>query len=621
MRVLLVAMPWHTLHTPSLALGLLVSAARASVPDVVVEDRYANLAWAERMMRAGRPAGDYEVLGATVFLGIGEWIFSSALHGVPEWNVDAFAAVSRNFGGHDRELVLNLHRDAPAYIEEQADRIVAEGWDVVGFTSTFMQNVPSLALAAALKRRRPGIRTIMGGCNLDGPQGAAVHATFPQIDLVVRGEGERAFPALVRALRDDDAAALAAIPGLCHRAADGTSIVNPEGALLPINEVPRPDYDGYFGQLAESPVSIVVRPSLVLEAARGCWWGEKHHCKFCGLNGSGMVFRSKHPDRVWDDLAHLVERHQTLDVVMVDNILDHRYFHSLLPRIAASDWDLRIHYEIKANLKPEQMRMLREARITHVQPGIESLSSRVLGLMDKGVSGPQNVATIREGQNQGLTVSWNHLYGFPGETDADYRSVIAQIPALVHLQPPSGAQRIAIERFSPYFNEPGLGFDDKRPADFYPVLYGLEAERLRDLVFFFDASPHGIADDVEAALKDAIARWREDYPSSSLHAEETADGWVFRDRRAGRPPRDLRVTDPRERAAVRALFEVHSAPSLARALDDVGEPVSPQWAQAFLDRLHADGLTFAQDGKHVLVANRFDPSTIRLAHVLSEAAA
>ncbi|MBV8644473.1 MAG: RiPP maturation radical SAM C-methyltransferase [Candidatus Eremiobacteraeota bacterium] len=618
MRCLLLAMPWHSINTPSLALGILKSAARAACPEVEVEDRYASLSWAERIMRGGRPAADYEVLAGTVFMGIGEWIFASALHGVPEWNTDAMYDVSRKFGGHDRETVVALHRDAPAWIDEQADAIVAEGWDVVGFTSTFMQNVPSLALARALKARDPRIVTVMGGCNLDGPQGAAIHRAFPQIDYVVRGEGERAFPALLRAL--GAGTGFDAIPGLCWR--DGVHArANDEAALLPINEVPCPDYDGYFAQLDASVVGVVAKPSLVLEAARGCWWGEKHHCKFCGLNGSGMKFRSKHPDRVWDDIAHLVARHQTLDVIMVDNILDHRYFQTLLPKVAASGWDLRVHYEIKANLKPEQMRMLREARITHVQPGIESLSSHVLDLMDKGVSGPQNVATIREGQNEGLTVSWNHLYGFPGETDADYESVVAQIPALVHLQPPSGAQRIAIERFSPYFNEPALGFDDKRPADFYPVVYDLPRETLEEMVFFFDASPHGIAGTLEDQLKGAIARWKDVHPTSTLHAEELADGWRFVDRRAGWPQRDHVFTGARDHAALAALFEPSSAASLQRALDARGIDADAAWIDDLLARLKTDGLAFEQRGKYVLVANRFDASTIKMAGVLAQAAA
>ena len=41
-----------------------------------------------------------------------------------------------------------------------------------------------------------------------------------------------------------------------------------------------------------------VRPQIPLETSRGCWWGMKHHCIFCGLNGKQMAFQDKSPDRV-----------------------------------------------------------------------------------------------------------------------------------------------------------------------------------------------------------------------------------------------------------------------------------------------------------------------------------
>ena len=69
----------------------------------------------------------------------------------------------------------------------------------------------------------------------------------------------------------------------------------------------------------------------------------------------------------------------------------------LLPRIIDSGYDLRLHIEIKANMRRSQLRTLAEAGMIYVQPGIESLNSRVLGLMDKGVSGCQNVRMLRDG--------------------------------------------------------------------------------------------------------------------------------------------------------------------------------------------------------------------------------
>lgn len=51
------------------------------------------------------------------------------------------------------------------------------------------------------------------------------------------------------------------------------------------------------------PLQASFASLLVLEGARGCWWGEKHHCTFCGLNGSLMKFRSKPPKVLWGRCA------------------------------------------------------------------------------------------------------------------------------------------------------------------------------------------------------------------------------------------------------------------------------------------------------------------------------
>lgn len=607
-------MPFQTVSMPSLALGILESAVRRRLPEIEIAQCYANMLYVERIATRGISVDAYGVLTNTTFRGIGEWVFSAALHGTAEWCVEEFRRDSDDFAGVDGEVALDLHRDAPHFVGELADRIVSEGWDVVAFTSTFMQNVASLALARAVKRRNPAVITIAGGANLDGAQGIAIHARFEDLDYVLRGEGDTAFPEfLARLLAGRD---MAGVPGLCWR--DGTAqVCNPEGATVPMNEIPAPAFDAYFEQLAAAPSLSAVQPLLVLEAARGCWWGEKHHCKFCGLNGSTMKFRSKSPERVWEEIGDAVARHQVLDVVMVDNILDMRYFESLLPRIIEANWDLRIHYEVKSNLNPEQLRTLREARISHIQPGIESLSTHALALMDKGVSGPQNVALLREGENEGLTVSWNHLYGFPGETDEDYESVIRQIPALVHLQPPSGAQRIAIERFSPYFNEPALGFAEKTPAHFYPIVYGLPAEELQDMVFFFDAPPQGIGAETEARLKDAVGAWPGLHVGSYLHLETDDDAWLIVDSRRGWPERTVRFASPFECEAIAALHRPHSAASLLRALEEAGIAATGDEVRAFLERLLEAGFVFEQQGKHVLIATRFDRTNVRMADALA----
>lgn len=90
---------------------------------------------------------------------------------------------------------------------------------------------------------------------------------------------------------------------------------------------------------------------------------------------------------------------------MIDNILDMRYLSTLIPRMADEhDWDLRIHYEVKADLRLEHLQALFDAKVTDIQPGIESLNCRLLRAMDKGVTGARNVQLLRDARRTKIVI-------------------------------------------------------------------------------------------------------------------------------------------------------------------------------------------------------------------------
>src|SRR5262249_10933898 len=148
-------------------------------------------------------------------------------------------------------------------------------------------------------------------------------------------------------------------------------------------------------------------------------------------------FRSKSPRMFAEEVLMLVERHQIMDVSITDNILDPGFIAGALPIIAEKGYDLRMFCEIKSNMRKEHLEVLLKSGIANVQPGIESLSANVLRIMDKGVTGCLNVRLLRDAESIGTQVSWNYLYGFPGEEKSDYTAIIEQLPALQHLPPPS----------------------------------------------------------------------------------------------------------------------------------------------------------------------------------------
>ena len=291
MRVLLVNMPWALVEVPSLALGILVSAVRTAAPDAEVATLYANLDYLDQAMADGDfTLDDYAFFALRTYEeGLGDWIFSSALYDDPDWHIDRYAEQFDLPARTDRRA-RRLHRAGPDFVELTARRIQRWEPDVVGFTSTFQQNTAALAVARRLKQDMPHVVTVFGGANCEGEQGAALHRNFPWVDIVVRGEGDRVFPRLLERLQQaapdgparrdapsdlPDLSDLSDLPGVCHRSADGRSVVRTQstGPLSPA-DIADPSYDDYFERFARSPVAQQVAPTLVVEGSRGCW-GER----------------------------------------------------------------------------------------------------------------------------------------------------------------------------------------------------------------------------------------------------------------------------------------------------------------------------------------------------------
>jgi ribosomal peptide maturation radical SAM protein 1 len=164
-----------------------------------------------------------------------------------------------------------------------------------------------------------------------------------------------------------------------------------------------------------------------------------------------MAFRSKSAERVLDELAVLSRRHRSYRFTAVDNILDMKFHKTLFPAIAANGLTYSLFYEVKSGVSPDRLKELRAAGVVRIQPGIESLSTRVLGLMNKGVKAIANVNLLRWSARLDIDVHWNLIWGFPGEVEDDYLTQLELLPRLAHLQPPIGAGRIWLERFSPLF--------------------------------------------------------------------------------------------------------------------------------------------------------------------------
>jgi ribosomal peptide maturation radical SAM protein 1 len=462
---------------------------------------------------------------------LGEVLFAKALWGEtgPKWK-DYLAAYFRRLHADSSSTLVTtsaqasplgwdkyyraLHEDCaelynkmPQLIAEWATELIDTGSRIIGFSSTFQQNVAALALAQEIRRRVPKerISILFGGANCEGEMGELLARRFDFIDHVVSGEGERAITELVSSILEGPRKrSLALVSEAPQRFVTGKSVTE-------LDALPIPDFSDYFAAHKELP--DMAPPALTAETSRGCWWGAKSHCKFCGLNGQSMAYRSKSPERAISELRELRDRYGTKQFMMADNILDTHYFTNMLPALAGEGLDL--FYEVKSNLKKDQLRVMRAAGVSWIQPGVESLSSDVLQRMGKGCTALQNIQMLRFCTELNIATSWNWLYGFPGEDEKEYAEMASFVADLCHLQPPAGVIPVRLDRFSPYFNRAAEeGVINVRPSWAYEFAYpGLTAAERHCIAYFFEYD-YQDGRRRESYIKEthaAVARWDDAY--------------------------------------------------------------------------------------------------------------
>jgi ribosomal peptide maturation radical SAM protein 1 len=486
-QVALVNMPFSFSKYPSIQLGTLSALLKSK--DIPVDCHHLNVRFAHKI---GVPL--YETICEKRAL-FGEWIFSYLLFRdnpkrteYPRVFKPVFEQATKE-SGHSISFFEDMAaRTAPQFLTWALTAIDWGQYKMVGFTSTFDQNVASLTMAKLIKDLYPNVAIVFGGANYDGEMGLEYFRAFSFIDHVVVGEGEEVFPELVRYLLAEKRGTVPS--GVTDREEEAIAFTPNNSLFSDFANTGPPDYDDYYHLLAElGEAAQGLDRILLYEGSRGCWWGEKHHCTFCGLNAQSMKFRAKSPDQVAREMAYLSSRYDTARFRLVDNIIDMKYVENLFGRFAADHCDLDVFIETKSNLKKNQIRTLAEGGVKCMQPGLESLSFNQLQKMDKGVTPMQNIICLKWSAYYHIALSWNILLGFPGETNEDYRRQIELIPSLLHLHPPEATGKFWLQRFSPYYTRPheygiritgpGTAYEyvyDARHVDLWKIAYDFEYE-------------------------------------------------------------------------------------------------------------------------------------------------
>ena len=274
----------------------------------------------------------------------------------------------------------------------------------------------AIEVATSVKSRTPWLPVIFGGWHPSLVPDQTLSEPF--VDMVVRGQGEITLVEIATAIADRQP--INQIAGLSWKNADGKRTHNTDRKVEPLDALPVPafdliDFDAYEKQSGGR--------KLAYATSVGC----PYACNYC----TDMVFYKRRfnalsADRVVSELVDLVTRYRIEEVALLDS-----NFPVQLPRaleIARSiidsgvkfRWTFQASTDFLCRMSEDEVRLLGASGVTHMGFGTESTSEAVLKLMNKRHQRVDEMyETARKAQLGGIRVTFNLIFGYPGETEAD----------------------------------------------------------------------------------------------------------------------------------------------------------------------------------------------------------
>jgi len=305
--------------------------------------------------------------------------------------------------GHEVEL-LNWHdaRDKPYIIQDALSTIKA---DLIGFSIFHANRWGGIQLAKIFKEHFPDVPIIFGGIGATFLDDHLLRH-FPWIDIIVRGEGEITFPALIR--RFEAKKPYSDLPGLTFRAGDMIQRNQDAERIEELDALPKPATYYTFSHLALS---------------RGC----PGKCTFCGSPWFwGPKVRFHSADYFVGQLEILYEKGQRFFHFSDDTFTLRK---KLVMEICALILEKKLDITWAAisrvdRIDEEMLKAMRMAGCIQISFGVESGSEKIRKVLNKKFNEDQ----IRRAF--GLTVSYGILarayiiYGCPGESPDTVRDTI-----------------------------------------------------------------------------------------------------------------------------------------------------------------------------------------------------
>jgi len=613
LKVALVAMPWNRVDSPSTAVGVLAAVIRNGYKHFELDTRLAYLALAKEI-----GVDTYAEIADSIILG--DLIYAAHLYPENKERVREYFAremtASRLFPSSQaaESEFDHIYTTSNELLSDLVSSLSAQ-FDVVGFTTTFVQLFPSLAAASRLKAINPAIKIVLGGWAMS-VMGTSIATEFPFIDYVIKGDAEEQFPALLQRIESGDPEGLAGVGPFSID--EGSS---PHWADL--NTLPLPSYEDYAA-LARDLGDLDW--SIPIEGSRGCWWDRVRHsgnpldsCRFCINNGN--LYREKSASRVAGEMDQLSDRHANRRFSFTDSVLRSRGIEEWASGIKRLGKRLSFFQEIRATIDPRELLLLWEAGCREVQIGIEGFSSSYLRRLGKGTTTIQNLQAMKTCFELGIDSHSNLVTDFPGATEAEIEEIAENILNIAIAYQPLILNKFCLQRASCVQKYPDMfPVANIRNADAYRTALPESLwSRLELPVLDYDAAvPAADWSRVYAALEEwneLHKRIRQDFKAFFVVAPLYYEDWDIYlsivDRRHGRNTIELRD----------AWRDLYLYCVRIRAVEDINGQFAGQQdkVEEMLQALVSEKLMFAEETRYLSLAVATSPdAAARMIRLQSE---